>query len=208
MNNNLKTNILLLALICVVAIGVAALLLKKDDAPAPLANNEGEEIQLNVDDTNKQEEPAPILSLEGARTEVSGANLITKDDVVVTPEGRPTKNNVAPISENAPRETGSISPENLPKEVIKINITAAGFDPKEISVKKGEAVSIALTSGDTQTHILRFNDPNLSAVAIGVSAKETRAITFNAPEKAGEYPFYCRVLGHSGRGETGKMIVR
>lgn len=209
MNNNLKTNILLLTLICVVAIGVVALLLKKDSVPTPLLNdNNREEINNEVIGSEKQEGLSPVLSLEGATTQVPGANPVTADNIVVTPEGRQTKTNVAPLSENAPRETGSISPENLSKEVIKLNVSAVGFDPKEITVKSGDAVSIALTSTDTQTHILRFDDPSLSAVAIGVSSKETRAISFNAPKQTGEYTFYCRVLGHSGRGETGKMIVK
>jgi uncharacterized cupredoxin-like copper-binding protein len=52
-----------------------------------------------------------------------------------------------------------------------------------------------------------FNDPSLSAVAVGVSPRETRAITFNAPSTPGEYPFVCDVPGHAGRGEVGKMIV-
>lgn len=208
MNDNLKTNILLLALICIVSIGVVALLLKEDSVTRPLTDEAGEEINNGMQQNQSEDEPAPILSMEGARTEVPGANLVTKDNIVVTPEGKPTKNNVSPISEQAPRETAAISPDSLPKEVIKLNITATGFDPKEINVKAGEVVSIALTSGDAQTHILRFDDPNLSAVAIGVGAQETRAITFNAPKTPGSYSFYCRVLGHKGRGEVGAMIVK
>jgi plastocyanin len=45
---------------------------------------------------------------------------------------------------------------------------------------------------------------------MGLYAGQTRAVTFNAPEKTGEYVFYCNVGGtiHKNRGEVGKMIVK
>jgi len=67
---------------------------------------------------------------------------------------------------------------------------------------------VAVSSTDGYTHVFMFDDPSLSAVAVGVGPKETRAITFNAPAKAGTYSFHCDVPGHTARGEVGAMIVK
>lgn len=143
-----------------------------------------------------------------ARVEVAGGNAITKENVVVTHTGTVAKNDVVPMSPEAPQQTAPISKAQLPNTALKMDLSAAGFSPSSVSAKAGAPVTLSITSADSLTHVFMFNDASLAAVAIGVGPGETRAITFNAPEKAGEYTFRCDVPGHSGRGEVGKLIVK
>ncbi|MFZ2310496.1 MAG: cupredoxin domain-containing protein [Patescibacteria group bacterium] len=205
---NLKTILLLLALIIVLATAVIALyvyekpVVDKTPKVTPIITNQP------ATETPVVIENAPIISTDGAKTEVVGASPVTPDDVVVAPSGQASRNDVIPGSENAPRQTDVITPAELPTNAVKLTVTEKGFSPKEFTVKAGESTTLSLTSGDSQTHILKFDSASLSAVAIGVETKQTRAITFNAPKAPGEYSFYCMVLGHASRGEVGKMIVK
>lgn len=205
----MKTIFLLLALIIVLATAFVALLFYEKPVKKP--NNDITPVVTNnqpVVETPVVVENTPIIPLANSHVEVVGASPITKEDIVVAPSGQAAKNDVIPGSENAPRQTDVISTSELPANTIKLTVTSEGFSPKEFTVKAGESTNLALTSGDGQTHIFKFDSASLSAVAIGVETKQTRAITFNAPKTPGEYSFYCMVLGHSGRGETGKMIVK
>lgn len=145
---------------------------------------------------------------EGARVEVVGANAVTKDNVVITKTGEVAKNDVVPMSPEAPQQTAPITKAQLPNTAVKLDVSATGFSPAEFSVKAGAPVTLSVSSVDGLTHVFMFEDSALAAVAIGVGPSETRAITFNAPAKAGEYAFRCDVPGHFGRGEAGKMIVK
>jgi len=147
-------------------------------------------------------------ALKEATVTVVGANPIAKDGTVVTTEGVAVKNDAVPMSPEAPKQTPPVAKEQLAASVLKLDISSAGFNPTELSVKAGNPVTLAITSTDDFTHVFMFDDPSLSAVAVGVSPHETRAITFNAPSKAGDYAFHCDVPGHSGRGEVGKLIVK
>jgi heme/copper-type cytochrome/quinol oxidase subunit 2 len=152
---------------------------------------------------------APVVNsaLKDAVAVVPGANLVSKDNKVLTIEGDLAQNSATPMSPQAPHQTGPIDKGSLSDKVVKLTITTKGWSPNSFTVKAGEPVSLSVTSGDV-THIFKFDDPSLSAVALGLGDKETRAITFNAPTKAGEYTFHCDVPGHTGRGEVGKMIVK
>jgi len=149
-----------------------------------------------------------VAVLKDARQEVPGSvNLVTKDNKVVNLQGQIVKNDASPTSPEAPQQTGPLNKESLSTKVIKLDFSLdKGIVPREFTVAKGAPVSIAVSSLDQWSHIFRFTDPSLSAVAIGVSAGETRSMTFNAPTKAGEYTFSCDY--HANRGEVGKMIVK
>ncbi len=136
-------------------------------------------------------------------------NKVTEKGQVVTSEGKPVKNDVIPGSDEAPQQSKPIKNlEQLPNQAIKLIITEKGFNPLSFEVKANQVVNLIVTSGDSWVHVFKFKDLSLSAVAIGVSKGETRAIVFNAPQKPGEYAFYCDVPGHENRGEKGKMIVK
>jgi uncharacterized cupredoxin-like copper-binding protein len=145
---------------------------------------------------------------EGARVEVVGANAVTKDNIVITKTGEVAKNDVIPMSPQAPQQTAPITKAQLPNTALKLDVSATGFSPKEITAKAGSPVTLSVSSTDGLTHVFMFDDNALAAVAIGVGPSETRAITFNAPAKAGTYTFRCDVPGHFGRGEVGALIVK
>src|SRR6056297_1856020 len=112
-----------------------------------------------------------------------------------------------PGSPSAPKQSGALSEEDVPKDSIKLEVAKTGFTPKEFDAKAGDEVTLAVTSAD-QTHVFKFDDPSLQGIAIGLAGDETRTITFTAPEEKGDYTFYCDVPGHRSRGETGVMHVK
>jgi len=144
-------------------------------------------------------------STKDAKTEIAKTNPVVNNEVM-TASGVQAKNDVTPMSPSGPRVTDPINTD-LPAGVINLTVNSAGFSPNEFTVKANEPATIALTSTDeATTHRLTFDDLSLSAVSIGVIAKETRAITFKAPA-AGKYPFHCGLPGHAAI-ENGLMIVK
>jgi len=139
---------------------------------------------------------------------VEGGSMVTEGGEVVTDEGEPVDNTATPGSPTAPQQSDPISEEAIPRGAIKLQVSAAGFEPNEFTVNSGEVVTLSIISVDEQTHIFKFKDSSLKAVAVGVGPGEVRALTFNAPDKRGEYQFFCDVPGHASRGETGTMTVR
>jgi plastocyanin len=221
---NKKLFIILGLVVIVAIIVVAALMTQKDEESSALggesSNSLGvksvsEDIPADAqayvpDNVVLDEEGEAIIpeALVDAMVAVVGANPITTDGTVVTPAGEAVQNDVMPMSPKAPKQTSSLAVEELPVSVVKLDVSAAGFEPAEISVKAGAPVTIAITSADDFAHVFIFDDSVLSAIAIGVPPHETSAITFNSPVEAGEYTFHCDVPGHAARGEVGKMIVK
>ncbi len=153
-----------------------------------------------------------LKNIEGEQTSqgvvaVPGTSAITEEGDVLAPSGAPAQNDAVPGAPDAPQQSNAVSPEALPEQSIKLTVSSSGFVPRSFTVKKGAPVTLAITSGDAQTHVFLFDDTELSAVAVGVGPEETRAITFKAPSEKGTYSFHCDVPGHAGRGETGTMIV-
>ena len=138
---------------------------------------------------------------------VPGANSVTKDNKVITSAGEVTKTDVSAASALAPQQTLAVTKESLPASVIKFDVTKlGGFAPNSFTVKAGAPVTVSITNKDSANSVtLGFTDPALVGVVLGAGPSETRAITFNAPTKAGEYNFVDGIPGHSG---TGKMIVK
>lgn len=202
-----------LAVIVIVAVIVALTNKKPAEQNAPVET--GTTTTEQEAGTPTESTPAPVdlgainPALKDAVQVVPGASPV-KGDKVLTMEGKPVVNDAAPMSPQAPQQTAPISKAAVASNgsVIKIDVSANGFSPKEFTVKPGAATTIAVTSVDDFTHIFAFSDASLEAVAVGLAPGETRAITFNAPAKAGEYEFKCGVPGHAGRGEVGKMIVK
>jgi len=107
-----------------------------------------------------------------------------------------------------PMQSPPMEEKEVPKEAIKVGMSAAGFSPETFEVKAGQTIILSVSSEDQWTHVFKFKDETLSDVAIGLNPGETRVITFIAPKKAGDYEFFCDVPGHEARGETGTMIVK
>jgi len=107
-----------------------------------------------------------------------------------------------------PEESAPMEEDEVPEEAFKITITAEGISPSSFEVDKGVKVVLSITSGDSWTHVFKFEDESLKDAIVGVAPNETRVITFYAPDEAGEYEFHCDLPGHAARGEVGEMIVK
>ncbi len=137
-----------------------------------------------------------------------GASSIASSGQVVTPQGAPVKLDVAPGSPQAPQESAPIAAQSIPKaDVIKITAITGGWSPNTFTVKAGELVNLVVSDGDQLAHVFAFQDPSLSAVAVGVGPGDAnRIISFNAPTKTGTYTFFNNIPGRNG--ETGTMVVK
>ena len=208
-----KTMLIILgAAVIIIIIIIAALQSsKKDNQPTEENTNEASENVAPAGETAKPEGTGTTTEVNNALKDtkivVPGANPITKENIVVTSSGEATKTDVPASSALAPQQTLAVSKESLPASVIKIDVSnETGFVPGSFTVKAGEAITVSLTNKDTgNSRTLAFTDPSLINVIIGTPPGETRAITFNAPKKAGTYSFIDGIPGHSG---SGTMIVK
>ena len=198
--NNKKTLWIIVGLAVLAVIIIVIAVSTGSQQPSGTATKTGGEIDVPVAPTDLDKE-TPIATpeeVEQASSVVEGTSKVI-DNVVVTPTGKPARTDVHAGSPEAPQQTPAINPEDLPAGTIKLEVSAEGFNPPQFEVKAGQLITLSLTSVDNITHVLLFDDPILSAVAIGIGPGETRAITFNAPT-AGEYSFHCDVPGHAARG--------
>ena len=151
----------------------------------------------------------PAEEVAGAKSVATGTSPVATSGVVVSSTGRVADNSATPRSPEAPQESKVLKESEVPSQAIKITgALHGGFLPSSFTVKAGQAVTLALSSGDGFSYVFKFDDPILKAVAIGASGNEVSAITFNAPAKKGEYTFYSDVPGHRDAGLVGKMIVQ
>lgn len=145
-----------------------------------------------------------VVDMSGAKAEIPGASLVTKDQKVVTAAGQLTQNSAIPNSPQAPKPV-VVAKAQLPKQTISLEIGRDKITPNTFTVKSGQPVSLAVTSADGQAHVFIFTNSAVSAIALGVGPNETKAITFNAPV-AGTYAFHDDIPGHQT--VAGKMIVK
>lgn len=134
--------------------------------------------------------------LEGAPSETStvGSESITLDP------------NDFRMSQEVPKQSVVIKPEEVPTGSIIIVGTDNGFEPNEFFVSPGQEFILTLTAQSVSPVVLTFYDPTMAAVSIGCGPGDTRYVTFEAPTKTGEYIFVNDVFGK--RDQVGKMIVR
>jgi len=171
----------------------AVVSVKSDDlTPAPIATG-----------TNLTKEGT--ANLKTAKVVVPGANPISSNNVVLTPTGEPTNASAQSTASNAPKQTGFLDKATLPKTLAQTTIANNAFTPNTITTQAGAPTSFALTSGDNLVHVLNFDDSSLSAIAILVGPGQTKAITFNAPKKAGSYIFHDSTPGSTA---TGTLVVK
>ncbi|MCF7906973.1 cupredoxin domain-containing protein [Patescibacteria group bacterium] len=209
-NNNTVWTIIIIAILVILGI---ILLSSKPEVVEPegemLPEEEGEMLPEEEGEMLPEEE-GEFIPEEGEAEEVSesvvpDASPVSEEGEVLTSGGEVADNTALPGSPDAPRQSRALTEEEVPETAVKLSISASGFTPSEFTVNASDVVTLSLTSTD-RTHVFKFDDASLQAVAIGVAGNETRAITFKAPA-AGDYTFYCDVPGHRGRGETGVMHV-
>ena len=77
------------------------------------------------------------------------------------------------------------------------------FDPKTVTVKAGQPVTIALKSKDIE-HDFTVDDLKIH-VGAGPGKLTKSTVT---PDKPGRYTFYCSVPGHRSAGMVGTLEVQ
>lgn len=89
--------------------------------------------------------------------------------------------------------------------VKELTVTNQGFvfDPKTISVKKGDRVKITYTNGGG-THDFRVDGYNVGTNVL--QGGQSQTIEFTA-DKVGSFEFYCSVGNHRAMGMKGTLTV-
>jgi len=167
-----------------------------EEAPA----EEAEEMESELPLEEETEEPVGIAV-------APGASPVTPEGEVVTAEGKPVNQAAEPGLPTAPKQSENLRKEEIPAESILLKISASGYYPNEFTVPANLVITLCVTSED-YTHVFKFRDSSLRAVALGVAKGENRCMTFKTPAEVGDYPFYCDVPGHTARGEIGVMHVK
>lgn len=213
--NKKPEKIKIIVIVSILVIAVVILQINKKNQASQLLNKSAEIGRGIEENTDIKSAETDFDSLDKVTTTqqfgvsvIAGANQISPNNLVVTEKGALTDNAVAPMSENAPKQTNYIVKEDLPAQVLQLNVGNGQFSPKEFSTSKEKPTSFSLTSIDDYSHFISFDDPSLSAVMIFVGPKQTKAITFQAPKTAGIYTFRCGTPGHADKGEIGKMIIK
>lgn len=152
---------------------------------------------------NKNMQEAAAIAVSEATVVIPGADLINKEQQVISDLGVPVQISVMPNAPDAPKAV-VVNKGKMSEQVIKITVANNEFTPKNFTVTAGAPVSLAFSSGDNKTHIISFREASMAAVAFGISPNQTKAMTFNAPSEPGEYEFFCGVPGHE---ETGIMNI-
>jgi len=89
---------------------------------------------------------------------------------------------------------------------IKLTGTDYKFTPAEITVKRGEAITIILENKGSVEHDWA-SDPLNAKFAAVVRPGQTGRLTFTA-NQAGTFEFHCIVAGHKELGMVGKITVQ
>lgn len=85
---------------------------------------------------------------------------------------------------------------------IAVDANDFSFSPSQITVTKGEDVTIALTASDIA------HDFYVKGIGHVVHAKAGRTAKASIRlKKAGTYKFWCTILGHKKQGMTGTITV-
>lgn len=127
------------------------------------------------------------------------------NEVYVPISGQTTVVESLRLSLEVPDQSAVSSEADIPEGAIRIEGLESGFSPSEFKVKKGEMITLALTSRVGYPYILTFYEDSMPAISIGLGPQETRWISFKTPEVAGEYQFRNDSFGKND--QSGKMIV-
>lgn len=99
----------------------------------------------------------------------------------------------APATANAPESA----------RTIEIKVTEAGFEPREVKVKKGEPTKLVFTRKTEQTCITAIDIPDEKVAKFELPLDKPVALTIT-PKKAGVEAFHCTSMGMG----NGKIIVQ
>lgn len=89
---------------------------------------------------------------------------------------------------------------------IKVTASDYKFTPADITVKRGEAITITLENKGSVEHDWVAEAINAKFAAV-VKPGQTGKLTFTASQ-AGTFDFHCTVPGHKELGMVGKITVQ
>lgn len=160
------------------------------------------------------EEATEVKVVKAIKVADGNSLINTETGEVIQEDGKLADNTARAGSPEAPRQSFPLeSADDLPESTIKLKGSYNSFEPSTFTVKRGQAVSLAVSNVNsvennvTFSVIFRFDDPSLEGVVLGVSKGTTKTVTFNAPKVAGEYVFYNSQFNHRDLGAVGTMIV-
>ncbi len=86
--------------------------------------------------------------------------------------------------------------EKIPSQTVEIRVTAAGYSPNRVQVKKGTPVTLKLIGVNAYSCAAAFRIPSLG-IKQNLQPNETQLITFT-PQASGNIPFSCSMGMYSG----------
>ena len=117
-----------------------------------------------------------------------------------TPETNTLKTSSVPAASPAV-SSGSVTVGTV--KIIEVTAQNYSFTPKEITVKKGDKVTIKFTNTEgSHNWVLDEFDAQTSVIGAG----KTEEVTFTA-DKIGTFEYYCSVGSHRTLGMKGNLIV-
>lgn len=185
----MKTSHVLIILILVI-LGLVLFSASSDDNGTDVTEDQSETTDANNDTAdNMNEDDEDATQTEG--TDQSGASDDSENGASVEAGLETTAFDKGGMEDGADEKTFAIDGFDF------------GYSDEEIRVKKGDTVTINLTSTDG------FHDwvvDEFSASTEKVNTGESTSVTFVA-DKAGTFEYYCSVGSHRQAGMVGKLIV-
>ncbi len=93
-------------------------------------------------------------------------------------------------------------PAQVAARKIEVKVTNAGFEPREIKLKKGETTTIIFTRVTDRTCITAIDIPDEGVKSFQLPLNRPAYLTLT-PKKAGLQKFHCTAMGMG----DGKLIV-
>ena len=111
------------------------------------------------------------------------------------PAAKPAAEQKSPAAENP-------APPEIVGRKIEIAVTEAGFEPREVKLKKGEPATLVFTRKTDRTCITAVDIPDENVKKLKLPLNKPASITIT-PKKAGVEAFHCTAMAMG----DGKLIV-
>lgn len=114
---------------------------------------------------------------------------------------------VRPASAGAPSSSDAGAPSTGDAVVqsvrrVEVKVTEAGFEPREITTKRGQPITLAFTRLTERTCITAIDIPDEGVKDLELPLKRTVTLTIT-PRKRGVEPFHCSAMGMG----KGRIVV-
>lgn len=106
------------------------------------------------------------------------------------------------VSEN--NNQGNQQQQGTQAKTINVESGEFYFKPNEITVNKGETVTLVVKNGGSVKHNISIDEFNVSR---DYGPNETVRVTFT-PNKTGDFKIYCNQPGHTESGMVGTLTVK